>query len=193
MIPNKPRPNPAWRIWKTKLDRLTEQRDQAQANAAAAHARLVNGGAAVSQITAEVQTDQQQVAVMTAVVQATQQAIGAAQQRRQAAQTEVAKLGQWSDEIVRDPLIRKTLEPLAAELSSRVADLEDAHAGARVQNEIAKETLMSLTARRDQLTAALNTMNANLPALLEDLRVKKLALSSVSRGIQARLKRGPRA
>jgi len=180
-------------INRARLAALRRQRAQAETEATAAHFRVNNANATVSQITAEVQANQQQVAATTATVQATQQAIVAAQQRRQTAQTEVAKLGQWNEEIVRDPLIRKTLEPLSAELSNRVAALEDAHAVARVQNEIAEETLLSLTGRRDQLTAALNTMNADLPALLEDLRVKQLALSSVTRRIQAHLKRGPRA
>jgi chromosome segregation ATPase len=193
-IPGRPpRPNPAWRRWKLELDRLTQQLDQAQADGAAAHVGLNDGRARVSQATAEVQATERQVAEATDAVQVTQLAIATARQRQETAQAQRANLDRWNEEIARDPLARKTLEQVAAELSDRAAALEEAHAVARVQNAIAEETLLSLTARRDQLTPALNGVNAQLPAASEELRAANVALSGVTRSIQMHLRRGPRA
>lgn len=180
--------------WRRRLAALKRQRDQAQTQSTAARARLDNGRAVVSQATAEVQAAERQVAVVTNTAQVTQQAIAAAQQGQQAVQTEIGKLDRWNDEIARDPLDRRALEPLAAELSGRVAALEEAHAVARVQNEIATETLLALTARRDnELAPELNRVNAELPGASEELRVARLALGGVTRRIQMHLRGGPGA
>jgi chromosome segregation ATPase len=192
-IPNKPpRPNPAWRAWKRELDRLSQQRDQLQADAAAAHARLNDGRSQVSQATAQVQAAERQVADAISALNSIQQAIAAAQERQAAAQQQRALLDQWNEEIVRDPLARETLEPVAAILSDHAMVLEDAHATAQVQGEIAEETLAALIARRDQLTAALNDVNAQLPAASEELRAANQALVSATRRIQMLLRQGPR-
>jgi chromosome segregation ATPase len=192
-IPNKPpRPNPAWRAWKRELDRLSQQRSQAQADAAAAHARLNDGRSQVSQATAQVQVAERQVAEATSALNAIQQAIVAANERQAAAQDQLALLDQWDAEIDRDPLVRNTLEPVAAILSERATVLEDTYATARVEGEIAAETLAALIARRDQLTAALNDVNAQLPAASEELRAANQALAGVTRSIQMHLRRGPR-
>ena len=192
-ISNKPpRPNPAWRVWKRQLDQLTQERDQAQAGADAAHALLNDGRTQVSQAAGELQAAERQVADITSALSSTQQAIGAAQERQASAQEQLAVLDQWDEEIARDPLVRAALEPVAATLSDRAAALEDAHAVARVQNEIAEETLSSLIARRAQLTAALNDVNAQLPGATQELQAANAALSDVTRRIQLHLRRGPR-
>jgi hypothetical protein len=192
-VPNKPpRPNPAWRIWNTALERLTQQRARAQADATAAHARLNEGRARVSQATAEVQAAERQVADATVAAQVVQVAIAAARQRQETAQTQVAKLDRWNEEIARDPLARKTLEQVAVELSARTAALEETYAVARVQNEIAGETLVSPSARRDQLTTALNQVTGQLPAASEELRAAKAVLDEATRSIRTHRQRGPR-
>ena len=171
------RPNPAHIQWSRRLEELTDQRDQAQADAAAAHKRLNDGRTAVSQATTELQNAERQLADATSAGAKIQQAIAAAQERQAAAQKELALLNRWNEEISRDPLERKTLEQVAVELSDRAAVLLDAHAITRVQNEIANETLSSLSARRAQLTAALSQVNAKLPAALEELRAARAALT----------------
>ena len=135
-----PRPNPAWRTWKTQMDRLTQQRSAAQAEAGAAHGRLNDGRNQVSLAVAGRQVAERQVTDANNAVAATQQAIAAARQRQDTAQAQVAILDRWNDEIARDPLARQTLEQIAAELSGRAAALEEAFAVARVQREIAEET-----------------------------------------------------
>jgi chromosome segregation ATPase len=178
-----PRPNPAHIQWSLQLKKLTDQRDQAQADAATAHKRLNDARAQVSQATTEVQNAERQLTDATSAGAAIQQAIEAARGRQQAAQKELALLGRWNEEISRDPLDRKTLEQVAVELSDRAAVLQDAYALARVQNEIANETLTSLSARRAQLTAALSQVNAKLPAALEELRAARAALTEAIRRI----------
>ena len=178
-----PRPNPEHIQWSRRLGDLTDQRDQAQADAAAAHNRLNDGRTAVSQATTEVQNAERQLTDATSAGAEIQRAIAAAQERQAAAQKELALLNRWNEEISRDPLDRKTLEQVAAELSDRAAVLQDAHALARVENEIANETLSSLSARRAQLTAALSQVNAKLPAALEELRAARAALTEAIRRI----------
>jgi len=186
-----PRPNPAWRTWKTQMDRLTQQQSQAEAAAVAPHTRLNDGRTQVSLAAADVQAAGRQVADATNAVQATQLAIAAARQRQAAAQTQAATLDRWNDEIARDPLARTILEQIAGELADRAAALEEAYDAARVQNEIAGETLAALTARRDQLTPMLNQVNAQLPAASQELSDAQSALTTRSRNIQNLRRRGP--
>jgi len=154
---------------------------------------LNDGRVAVSQATNEAQAADRQVAEAIAALNPINQAIAAAHEQQASAQTMLTLLDQWNEEIARDPHDRKILEQVAATLSDRATVLEDAHAEARVQNEIAEETLSSLTARRDQLTPALNNVNAQLPAASEELRAANVALAGVTRSIQTLLKSGPRA
>jgi chromosome segregation ATPase len=186
-----PRPNPAWRPWKTQMDRLTQQLSAAQSEAGAAHGRLNDGRNQVSLAVAERQAAERQVIDANNAVAAAQQAIAAARQRQDNAQAQVATVDRWNGEIARDPLVRPALEPIAAELSGRAAALEEAFAVARVQREIAEEIQASLIPRRDQLTPALNQVNGQLPGASEELRVARLALTSVSRTIQNLRRRGP--
>jgi chromosome segregation ATPase len=192
-VPNKPpRPNPAWRTWNTRMGLLARQLEQAQADLTAAQTRLDDGRAQVSQATTEKQTAERDVADTTRALAATDAAIAAAKQRQDAAQAQVATVDRWNDAIARDPLVRPTLEQVAAELSARTAALEDEHDVARVQLEIAEETLASLVARRDRLTPALSQVNGQLPAASEELRVAREALTAATRNIQRHRQRGPR-
>lgn len=190
--PDKPaRPNPEWDTWKEVLDPLTEQRGQARTSATVAHARLNEGRARVSQATAEVQAAERQVAEATSPLNSIHQAIAAARERQASAQTMLTLLDRWNEEIARDPVNRKTLEAVAAILSDRATVLEDAHAVARVQNEIAEETLSSLSARREHNTAALRDVTAQLSAASEELRAANaMLLHRISR-IEMHVQGGP--
>src|SRR5262245_30099790 len=192
-VPNRPpRPNPAWRIWKTTMDQLTAQLTQAQADLTGAQTRLNDGRTQVSQATAEKQAAEREIADATRALAATDAAIAAARQRQDAAQAQLATVDRWNDAIARDPLVRPTLEQVAAELSARTTALEDDHDVARVQLEIAEETLASLVGRRDRLTPALSQVNGLLPAASEELRVAREALATAARNIQRLRQRGPR-
>lgn len=188
-----PRPNPAWRTWKTQMDRLTQQLSGAQTEAGAAHRRLNDGRNQVSLAVGEQQVAERQVTDANNAVAAAQQGLAAARQRQTSVQAQITTLDRWNDEIARDPLVRPALEPIAAELSGRAAALDEAFAVARVQREIAEETQASLIARRDQLTPALNQVNGQLPGASEELRVARLALEPASRNIQNLRRRGPRS
>ena len=93
----------------------------------------------------------------------------------------------------RDPLARKTLEQIAAELSARAAVLGDDYAKTRVENEIAREILAALIARRDQLVPALNDLNGRLPAASTELAAAQAAVDDLMQSIRALVRRGPRA
>jgi chromosome segregation ATPase len=189
--PGAPVPVAVYRRWYDRLLDLNDQHYQAEAAAATAHAHVDNGRAAVSQVTAEVQAAASQVAAATAAVQATQLAIEAARKRQETARTQVANLDRWNEEIARDPLARKTLEQVAAELSDQTAVLEEAYAEARVQHEILEETLASLSARRDQLIPALNDVHAQLPAAQTELQAASAALAVLASRIETLFRRGP--
>jgi hypothetical protein len=145
----------------------------------------------VSQAAAEKQAADRQVADAMLAVQTTQSAIAAARQRQDGWQVQSAGLDRWNDEIARDPLVRATLEQVAADVSARAAVLEEAHDVARVQHEIAEETLAALSARRDQLTPALNQVNAQLSAASQELQAARQALGSAHARIQTHRRRGP--
>ena len=123
---------------------------------------------------------------------ATERAIAETTAQRDAAQAAVDTLDAWNAEIARDPLSRPALERAAADLSARAATLEHDHAVVRVRHEIAEETLASLSARRDRLAPALDTVNAQLAVAQEELRVAQLGVNSASRRIQLLRRRGPR-
>lgn len=191
-FPNKPpRPNPEWGTWNTRLGQLTQQLDQAQANAAAAHVRLNDGTTQVSQARAELQAAERQAAEAIDALNAINQALAAARERQASAQTMLTLLDQWNEELARDPLDRMTLETVAASLSDRTTVLEDAHAVARVENEIAEETLSSLSARRDQLEPALNAVKTQLTAADAELTAARAALHISITLIRTHVRGGP--
>lgn len=147
-----PRPNPAWRTWNQHMQRLSTQRTQAQTSASAAHNRLQAAQLAVSQAQAGVQAAERLVSEAKAAVAGTQTAIAGVQARQQAIQQQIAGIAKVNTEIDRDPFTRPTVEQLAAELSARVFELEDAHIQARLDQEDAEEHLRNLITRRDDLT-----------------------------------------
>ncbi len=87
-----------------------------------------------------------------ATVAGTQTAIAGVQARQQAIQQQIDGIAKVNTEIDRDPITRPTVERLAAELSARVFELEDAHIQARLEQEDAEEHLRNLIIRRDDLT-----------------------------------------
>jgi chromosome segregation ATPase len=190
--PRPPRPNPAWITWKRALDRLAQQLAGAETEAGRAQTQFNEATTRVSRAVADLQAAERQVAAATEAVRLTQLSIAAAQQREQAAQAQVADVDRWNQEIARDPLNRINLETAAVEVSGRSAVLEDEHAVIAVQNEIANETLASLTARRDRLGPALAEVNAQLAVAAEQLRVARLAFTAATRRIQTHRQRGPR-
>jgi chromosome segregation ATPase len=193
-VPNKPpRPNPAWRVWKRAMDALGQQRQQAVAGLEGARARLNEGRGAVSRAEAEVQAAERKMAEARAGVEAARLAIAAAIQRQDEIGKRLADLERINKEIARDPLNRKVLEQVAADLSERVALLEEAFAAARIENEDAEQNLASLIARRDPLTPALGAVNAQIPAAQTELQAAQAALSAAARRIETRLRKGPLA
>jgi chromosome segregation ATPase len=186
------RPNPAWITWNRTLVRLREQSTRAHADSVAAHGRLSEGAARVSQATIQVQAAQRQVAEATDALRVIQQAIAAARALQDAAQARVADVDRWNAEISRARIARPQLEQTAAELSDQAAAVEEVHALARVALEIAEETLSSLTARRDRLVPALDAVNAQLPPASQELSAAQQALTAVLRSIQQHRHGGPR-
>jgi hypothetical protein len=80
--PNKPPlPNPAWPPWKRRLDELARQRNQAQADASAAHSRLNDLDRAISQATAQVESAETRVTQAAATLAQLDRAISAARER----------------------------------------------------------------------------------------------------------------
>lgn len=187
----RPHPNPAWRTWKREMDRLTALRDQAEADATAAHTRLNDAQGAVSQAQAEVQAAQSQSAAAAMAVQAAQTAMTAVQGRQHDAQQRLDDLERWRTEIARDPLDRPALEQAAAELTGRTAALEEAHTIARFQNEDAEEHLATLLARRDELVPLLNDVNGRLPGAQTERQAAQAALRAAARRIETHLRQGP--
>jgi golgin subfamily B member 1 len=163
--PNKPPlPNPEWTVWKRRLDTLTQQRNQVQASASAAHNRLNALNGAIAQAAAEVQSAETRAAQAAATLAQLNGTIAAARERAVAAHQRLDDLTRLSGEIDRDPMDRGALERVAAGLSARVIELEDAYRAAAAASAAAAATLASLLARRDQLTAALTDANNRMPA-----------------------------
>ncbi len=181
-------PSNAWRL---RLAALRRQLVQAKTAATAAHNSLNEAQRGVAQAQSEVQAAERQVAAATAAVQVTQAAITALQTRQRDLQQRLAELDRWEGEITRDPLVRPALEQTAAELSARVATLEDAHLTARFELEDAEELLATLTARRDDLITRLNAINTQLPAAQAQLLEAQRDLASAEERVTTLLQDGP--
>ena len=106
-------------------------------------------------------------------------------------QQRLAVLDRWEADIARDPLTRPSLEQTAAELSAQVAKLEDAHLAARFELEDAEALLASLTARRDEFTATLNAVVAQLPEAQAQQVAAQQALAAADAEIATHLQDGP--
>ena len=186
-----PRPNPAWRTWNQHMQRLSTQRTQAQTSASAAHTRLLAAQLAVSQAQAAVQAAERQVSGAQATVAGTQTAIAGVQARQQALQQQIIGIATVNTEIDRDPVNRQTLEPIAAELSARVFDLEDAHTQARLEQEDAEELLSSLIARRNDLTQRIADVTTRLPDAQARLESALRTLAETEANVTAAFEEGP--
>jgi len=157
------RPNPAWKVWKRQLGVLIQQRSQAQEEANGTHARLNELNARVAQGQAGVQAAEDQVAQGEARLEQVNQSLVAARDRASVARQKLNDLVHFSEEIDRAPMNRKALEQVAAILSARVMELEDALAVARAVSAQADATLSSLLRRRDELVNGLATVTSQLP------------------------------
>lgn len=158
------RPNPAWKVWKRQHGVLIQQRTQAQEKANGVHARLNELNARVAQGQAGVQAAEAQVAQGEASLQQANQSLVAARDRASLARQKLNDLVRFSEEIDREPMDRKSLEQVAATLSTRVMELEDALAVAQAVSAQADATLSSLLRRRDELVTGLATVTSQLPA-----------------------------
>ncbi len=158
------RPNPAWKVWKRQHGVLIQQRTQAQEEANGAHARLNELNARVAQGQAGVQVAEAQVAQGEASLEQVNQSLVAAHDRASLARQKLNDLVRFSEEIDREPMDRKALEQVAATLSTRVMELEDALAIAQAVSAQADATLSSLLRRRDELVTGLATVTSQLPA-----------------------------
>ena len=157
------RPNPAWKVWKRQHGVLIQQRTQAQEEANGAHARLNELNARVAQGQAGVQAAEAQVAQGEASLEQVNQSLVAARDRASLARQKLNDLVRFSEEIDREPMDRKALEQVAATLSTRVMELEDALAIAQAVSAQADATLSSLLRRRDELVSGLAMVTSQLP------------------------------
>ena len=173
------------------MQRLSTQRTQAQTSASGAHNRLRAAQLAVSQAQAGVQAAERQVSEAKATVAITQTAIAGVQARQQAIQQQIAGIAKVNTEIDRDPITRPTVEQLAAELSTRVFELEDAHTQARLQQEDAEERLSGLIARRDDLTQRIADVTTRLPGAETRLGAALRELAEADANITAAFEEGP--
>ena len=172
--------NPEWTTWKERFDELVEQRNQAEARASAAHIRLNDLRRAISQADAEVQSAANRAAQAVATLAELRRAISAARERTAAARQRLGELVILSNEIERDPMDRRALERVAAELSARTIELEDAHRAAEAAAATADANLASLIARRDELTAALTAVNGQIPAAEAEARAADVAFEDLA-------------
>jgi chromosome segregation ATPase len=177
--------------WRRLLAALRRQREQARAGAAATHARLDAGQAAVAQARAAVQAAERRVSDAQAAVVGTQTAVAEVRARQQALQQQIANIAQVNVEIDRDPIDRKTVEQLAAELSVRVFDLEDAYVQASLEQEDAEELLRGLIARRDDLTQRIADATTRLPDAQAKLESAQRELAEAEADITAVFEEGP--
>ena len=170
--PNKPPlPNPEWKTWNKRMEQLTDQLNQAEADSVAASTRLNNLDRDISQATNELRTAESQSNQAAAVLDQLKNSLSVTNNKLQAARQNLNDLTRFTDEIDKDPMNRPALEQAAAALSTRVLELEDAYAAARAVSRAADAALSSLTSRRDQLTAALADINSQLPAANEAVRI----------------------
>jgi chromosome segregation ATPase len=189
--PNKPPlPNPAWKIWNKRMEELTDQLNQAEADSVAASSRLNNLDRDISQATAELRTAESQSNQAAAVLDQLKKSLSVTNNKLQAARQNLNDLTRFTDEIDRDPMNRPALEQAAAALSTRVLELEDAYAAARAISRAADAALSSLTSRRDQLTAALADINSQLPAANEAVRVADQAAADLAQQIDDQISGG---
>ena len=178
--PRPPLHNPKWTTWKQRFDELVEQRNQAEASASAAQLRLNDLIRAISQADAEVQSAANRAAQATATLAQVRRAISAARERAAAARQRLGELVILSNEIERDSMDRRALERVAAELSARTIDLEDALRAAEAAAAAADANLASLIARRDELTTALTAVNGQIPAAETEARAADIAVEDLA-------------
>jgi len=187
-----PVPNPEWTVWKRRLDALTQQRNQAQASASAAHRRLNALNGAIAQAAAEVQSAETLAAQAAATLAQLNGTLAGARERAVAAHQRLDDLTRLSGEIDRDPMDRGALGPVAAALSARVIEFEDAYRAAAAASATADATLASLLARRVQLTAALTDANNRMPAADAEAAAADRALRGLAQQIDHHLANRPR-
>jgi hypothetical protein len=187
-----PVPNPEWTVWKRRLDALTQQRNQAQASAFAAHNRLNALNGAIAQAAAGVQAAEAQAAQAAATLAQLNGALAAAREAVVAAHQRLDELTRLGGEIDRNPMDRGALGPVAAALSARVSELEDAYRAAAAASATADATLASLLARRNQLTAALTDANNRMPAADAEAVAADRALRGLAQQIDHHLANRPR-
>ena len=187
-----PVPNPEWTVWKRRLDALTQQRNQAQASASAAHRRLNALNGAIAQAAAEVQSAETLAAQAAATLAQLNGTLAGARERAVAAHQRLDDLTRLSGEIDRDPMDRGALGPVAAALSARVIEFEDAYRAAAAASAAAAATLASLLARRVQLTAALTDANNRMPAADAEAAAADRALRGLAQQIDHHLANRPR-
>lgn len=177
--------------WRRRIAALKRLRDQARVAADAARARLNTAQAAVAQARIAVQTAERQVNEAQAVVAALQTAIAGIEIRRQTIQQQIADITKLNAEIDRDPINRHTVEQIAAELSIRVVELEDAQTQARLELEDAEEFLNGLIARRDDLTQRIADVTTRLPAAQAQLEAALRELAEAEANVTAAFEEGP--
>jgi chromosome segregation ATPase len=190
--PNKPPiPNPAWRVWNSRHIELTEARDRAAASASAAHDRLNNMNNSIATAQAAVQAADVRVTQATAVLTQLNQAVDAARDKSAAAHRRLDDIDRFIAEIDRDPMDRKALESTADDLSARVLELEADSDAAKIASESAEVALASLRKRRDQLTATLGPIAAQLPGVNAEVSSAEAAVNDLAAQLRDHIAGGP--
>ena len=179
--PNKPpRPNPAWRVWKKRLDDLNAQRQPLATSAAGAHTQLNNLNNSTAAAQAAAQAAETRVARALATLAQLNQAVATATQKSKLAHQNLDDLNRFTAEIERDPLDWPALESTAAGLWARVLDMEDSHRAAEAASEAADAALASLIVRRDELTTGLATIAGQLSAANAEVTAAEGAVADIS-------------
>jgi chromosome segregation ATPase len=185
------RPNPAWKVWKRQQGELIQQRNQAQVEANGAHARLNELNARVTQAQAGVQAAEARVAQEEARLEQVNQSLVVARDRASAARQKLNDLVHFGEEIDREPMDRKALEQVAAILSARAMELEDALAVARALSAQADATLSSLLRRRDELVNGLAAVTSQLPGAETAVQAADVVAVDRLSELQAQIEGGP--
>jgi predicted nucleic acid-binding Zn-ribbon protein len=190
--PNKPPlPNPAWRVWKKRLDDLNAQRQPLAESAAAAHTQLNNLNSSIAAAQAAVQATENRVAQALTTLAQLNQAVAIATEKSGLAHQNLNELNGFTAEIERETMDRSALEKSAAGLWTRVLELEDAHRAAEAASEAAEAALASLIARRDELTTGLATIADQLSAAGAEVTAAEGALADISGQLNDQISGGP--
>jgi chromosome segregation ATPase len=190
--PNKPPiANPEWRVWKQRMDQLTQQQSQAAAAAATAGGRLNDLHKAIAAAQRAIQAIEAQITQANAAMVQLNKAAAMARQKSDAAHQDLKALERFTADIAREPMDRPSLETTSEALSLRVVDLEHDRALAEIELAVSDATLASLLAQRDELTARLSGISSQLASANAEVEAADAELASMAAQIEEHISGGP--